>query len=47
MPVNFDRLYADPDPAYLVSVLALVNEVEEARARIYAEAEAQAKLQGG
>lgn len=45
MPVNYDRLVNDPDPAYRVSVWALVDEVDEARAELHAQQEIEARLQ--
>jgi hypothetical protein len=46
VPVNFDRLWSDPDPAYIVAVRALVDEVEETRVRLNAEEDAAMKLHG-
>ena len=42
VPINLDRLYSETDPAYLAWVRAVVNEVEDIRAEINAEAEAMA-----
>lgn len=45
VPVNFDRLWSERDPTYVLAVRALLNEAEEARATIHAEQALQASLQ--